>query len=422
MKAHLCRVFLVLLSITCASAETAEPIRPFKVQVNDSVLTDLGKRLENTRWPDQVRDSGWEYGIDLGYMKEMVEYWRTKYDWRAQERKLNSLPQFKTRIDGLDLHFLHVRSPHAAARPLVLVHGWPGSVWEFYKIIPMLTEPEKHGGRAEDAFHIVCPSLLGFGFSQIPKERGWNMARMSEVIAKLMARLGYDKYGAQGGDWGGGIVRWLAEHDGGHCIGAHSNFPSGGPPRKDAMRGVTKKEYERYQRRRRELAGHKAYAGFQATRPLTLGYGLNDSPSGLAAWVIDKFWAWSDHGGDLSKSYTRDELLTNVMIYWVTNSMSSAVRIYYESSRDSPRPKSMTPFKESGPAAPLGFAQFPKEINVLPRAWVERRYGKRLVHWSEMPRGGHFASFETPKLLAEDVRKFFSGLRKAPAISDPKDG
>src|SRR5262249_35011149 len=237
------------------------------------------------------------------------------------------------------------------ALPLVMVHGWPGSFYEFHKIMGPLTDPVAHGGKAEDAFHVVCPSLPGFGFSSKPKERGWSSQRMAEVIATLMARLGYDRYGAQGGDWGSGIALWLASGDGGHCIGAHSNFPTGSQPKDDPWRGVSDKERARLEQRAKELNDHRAYAVMQGTRPLTLGYGLNDSPAGLAAWVIDKFWAWSDHAGNLDNSFTKDDLLTNVMIYWVTESMSSSTRIYYESSHNNPRPKSMTPFASKGKAA-----------------------------------------------------------------------
>jgi epoxide hydrolase len=403
---------VVSLTAVPQTADT-DAIRPFTIDVDESVLADLGRRLVATRWPDQIAGTGWDYGVDVGTMRQLVDYWLHGYDWREQERRLNEFPQFKTRIDGINLHFLHVRSPHPDAQPLVLVHGWPGSFYEFYKIIPMLTEPENYGGRAEDAFHVVCPSLPGFGFSEMPQEPGWNSQRMAEVIAKLMARLGYDSYGAQGGDWGGGIVRWLASNDGGHCIGAHNNFPPGSPPADDPMRGVTQEELDRFNRRREELADHKGYSTIQGTRPLTLGYGLNDSPAGLAAWVVDKFQAWSDHHGNLENSFTKGELLTNVMIYWVTETMPSSARIYFESRHDLPRPASMTPFERSGPAAPVGYALFPKEINVPPRAWVERNSGGHLVHWTEMPRGGHFAALETPELLAEDVRAFFHTVRSS---------
>lgn len=407
---------LACLLATAAPAGRAAPgepeaVRPIRIQVPDSALRDLKQRLARTRLPDQVAGSGWDYGVDMATMRRLLAYWRKDYDWRRQEKALNALPQYRTSIDSLDIHFVHVRSREKNALPLLLVHGWPGSFYEFHKVIGPLTDPAAHGGRPEDAFHVVCPSLPGFGFSSKPNEPGWSSQRMAEVFAKLMARLGYDRYGAQGGDWGSGIVRWLAGNDGGHCVGAHSNFPPGSPPREDPMRGVSEAEFQRYQRRNQELADHKAYGAIQGTRPLTLGYALNDSPAGLASWIVDKFWAWSDHGGRLENSFTPDELLTNVMLYWVTESMPAATRIYYESSHNLPRPKSMTPFTPSGRPAPLGFALFPKEINVPPRAWVERSAGAAMIHWTEMPRGGHFAALEQPALLVEDVRKFFRKLR-----------
>lgn len=406
---------LLLLAVTVTSprfATAEDEIRPFRIHVEDAALDDLQERLARTRWPHQIPGSGWDYGVDVAYVKALVAHWCDGYDWRKHERELNALPQFTTELEGLTLHFIHVRSPHENALPLLLVHGWPGSVAEFQKIIPMLTEPEKFGGRAEEAFHVVAPSLPGFGFSSAPKEPGWNSRRMAEVFAKLMARLGYERYNAQGGDWGGGIVRWLAANDGDHCIGAHSNFPGANRPATAPMRDVTDAEMARFQQRNAELADHKAYGAIQGTRPLTLAYALNDSPAGLAAWIVDKFWAWSDHGGDLDRSFTKDELLTNIMLYWVTQSMPSATRIYYESRHDLPRPTSMTPFTAGAKSAPMGFALFPKEINVPPRAWVERAYSDTLIHWTEMPRGGHFAAMEQPELLAGDVRLFFRKVRQ----------
>jgi len=405
-------VTIALLPLGLAAAQDQAAIKPFQIAVPDDVLRDLQERLARTRWPDQIEGTGWEYGVPLSEMKPLVEFWRTGYDWRGQERKLNELNQFTTRIDGLDIHFVHVRSKEPGALPLVITHGWPGSFVEFQKIIGPLTDPVAHGGKAEDAFHVVCPSLPGFGFSSKPAERGWSSQRMAEVIAKLMARLGYERYGAQGGDWGSGVTRWLASADGGHCIGGHSNFPSGGQPMDDPMRGVTPQEMERMQQRRRELADQYGYSSIQGSRPLTLGYGLNDSPAGLAAWIIDKFWAWSDHGGKLENSFTKDELLTNVMIYWVTETMPSATRIYFESQHNLPRPASMSAFQNTGRPAPMGFVLFPKEINVPPRAWVERAMGGSLFHWTEMPKGGHFAALEQPQLLAQDVRAFFAKVRK----------
>jgi len=407
----------LLLSSTLALAQSPSKapapaaIIPFKIQVPDSTLRDLKDRLAHTRWPDQSETSGWDYGVDPTYLKELVEYWRAKYDWRRHEKLLNQFPQFTTEIDGVQIHIIHVRSPHTNALPLVMVHGWPGSVYEFHKIINRLTEPEKYGGKAEDAFHVICPSLPGFGFSGKPKEAGWSSTRMAEAIAKLMARLGYTRYGAQGGDWGGGITRWLAVTDGAHCIGGHSNFPSGNQPSTEPMRGVTEQEIARSQQRSKELNDQRAYGQIQGSRPQTLGYGLNDSPAGLAAWVVDKFWAWSDHGGKLENSFSKDELLTNIMIYWVTQSMPSSMRIYYEFQHNNPRPPSMTPFQGGGKPSSMGFALFPKEINLPPRAWVERSLGTQLTHWTEMPRGGHFAALEQPDLLAGDIRLFFRSLR-----------
>jgi epoxide hydrolase len=376
-----------------------ERIEPFKITVKDAALRDLQDRLARTRWPNQIDGTGWEYGVPVDTMKELLTYWRSKYDWRDQEKKLNQLDQFTTRIDGLDIHFLHVRSKEKNALPLVLVHGWGTSCFDFRKMIGPLTDPVAHGGKAEDAFHVVCPSLPGFAYSSKPEERGWSPERMAEVIAKLMARLGYDRYGAQGGDWGGTVTQWLAANDGAHCIGTHGNMPMGDRPRDNPMRGVTPKELERYEQRQKEWGEHSAYFGVHSTRPLTLGYGLNDSPAALASWLVDKYWVWSDHGGKLDNSFTNDELLTNVMIYWITESVPSSLRIYYESSHKLPRPKSMTPFESKGKPAPLGFASFPKEISVPPRAWVERRWGERLIHWTEMPRGGHWVALEQPQLL-----------------------
>jgi microsomal epoxide hydrolase len=395
----------VLLGAASALAQEVPAIKPFTIAVPDAALTDLRERLAQTRWPDQIPGSGWQHGPDTAYMKSLCEHWRTGFDWRAQEARLNQWPQFTTSLDGLELHFIHARSKHEKATPLLLVHGWPGSFVEFIHLLPMLTEPEKHGGTAEDAFHVVVPSLPGFGFSSKPREAGWSSQRMAEVIAKLMARLGYQKYGAQGGDWGGGIVRWLAANDE-RCLGAHSNFPPtgrGGQP--------TAAETERAQTRNAELADHKAYAAMQGTRPLALAYGLNDSPAGLAAWIVDKFWAWSDHGGDLESSFRKDDLLANITLYWVTETMPSAVRIYYESSHDAPRPSTMTPFPtRTSPPAPMGFALFPKEINVPARSAAEQSV-PNVIHWTEFPRGGHFAALEQPEALARDVRAFFGKVR-----------
>ncbi|MGQ0636939.1 MAG: epoxide hydrolase family protein [Planctomycetaceae bacterium] len=385
----------------CCGADETDAVRPFKIEVPEADLVDLRERLTRTRWPDALDNSGWTYGADLAYMQQLVEYWRTTFDWRAQEQKLNQFPQFKTRIDGLDLHFLHVRSKHADAMPLVLLHGWPGSFFEFYKMIGPLTDPTAHGGQASDAFHVVIPSLPGFGFSDKPREPGWSVYRMAEPIAKLMARLGYTRYAAQGGDWGSAIAGWLGRHDSEHVAGVHLSSLPVAQPAQNPWDGVSPAERERMEKRQKELQSHFGYAQIQGTRPLTIGYALNDSPVGQAAWIVDKFYVWSDNDGDLEKVFTKDELLTNVMIYWVTRSAPSSARIYFERG----------PYTGNRPVGkvPIGCALFPREIGVPPRKWVEAQLN--VTHWTEMPRGGHFAALEAPDLLTDDVRKFFRTVR-----------
>jgi len=404
---------LLALSASCAGAPpptTTEPvgdaIRPFKIHVDESVLADLRLRLDRTRMPAAPEGAGWEMGVPTAYMKDLLARWRDGYDWRAAERNLNRFDQFVTRVDGIDLHFIHQRSKHANALPIVLTHGWPGSIAEFLEVIGPLTDPEAYGGKAEDAFHVICPSLPGYGFSSKPKDRGWNVNRMADAILVMMDRLGYPKFGAQGGDWGRSITENLARDP--RCIGIHLQFPPGQPAQgADPKEGITPEEYERWQKRRAELSDHYAYGAIQGTRPLTLGYGLNDSPAGLAAWIVDKFWAWSDHGGNLDSKFSKDRLLTNIMIYWVGETMPSSVRLYYESSH----PVAHTPLPRPArkDQVPVGVALFPKEIHIPARKWLEKKYN--LVHWTEMPRGGHFAAMEEPALYVEDVRKFFRPLR-----------
>lgn len=307
-----------------AASSTAPAAVPFRIAVPDAVLKDLKERLARTRFPDEIEGSGWDYGTNLGYLKELVSYWRTTFDWRAQERKLNQLPQFKISIDGIDLHFVHQRSSQPQATPLVLIHGWPGSFFEFTKIIGPLAEPARHGGRAEDAFHVVAVSLPGYGFSGKAREPGYSPRRVARLIAELMARLGYTRYGAQGGDWGGIIIRQLGLVDPDHLIGLHSNFciagpaPAGGNSSDEAPPD----ELKRLEARRALLATETAYSQLHATKPQSLGYGLNDSRAGLAAWIVEKFRTWSDSGGDVEKRFSKDEILTNVMIYWVTESIT----------------------------------------------------------------------------------------------------
>ena len=372
---------------------------PFKIHVTDDVLQDLQLRLARSRLPDQIDDAGWQYGTDLAYLKELTKYWRTQYDWRVHEATLNRFAQFKTNLDGYDLHFVHQRSKHPHARPLVLLHGWPGSFFEFYKIVDALTDPESHGGQARDAFHVIIPSLPGFGFSEKPRDKGWNNGRIAQTIAKLMARLGYDRYSAQGGDWGATIATWLGRNDADHCTAIHINFviASSNTPGSKAFDGLTEAEINRVQERQQFMAEERGYSQIQGTNPQTLGYGLNDSPTGLAAWIVEKFRSWSDCQGDLEQVFTKDELLTNIMIYWTTETITSSTRIYYETRH------SRSPGTQGRVQIPVGCALFPKELVYAPRKWAENRF--HVTHWTEMPRGGHFAALE--QLLLTDIRKFF---------------
>ena len=377
-------------------------ITPYTIRVPDAVLTDLKTRLAMTRFPDEIAGSGWDYGTNLAYLKELVAYWQTRFDWRAQERRLNQLPQYTTNIDGLEIHFVHQRSPVPAAMPLALTHGWPGSIFEFTKIIGPLTDPARHGGQAADAFHVVAISLPGFGFSGRPDARGYSPERMAGIIATLMARLGYTRYGVQGGDWGGIISRIVALKDPTHVAGLHLNFcTAGAPPGDNPNADVPAAELTLMQERNAYMENERGYQQIQATKPQTLGYGLNDSPAGLAAWIIEKFRSWCDCDGDIEKKFTKDELLTNVMIYWATQTAASSTRIYYENR--------VAGGVQGRVTVPTACALFPKEITTPPRKWVEARYN--LVRWTPMPRGGHFAALEEPVLLVDDIRAFFRTIR-----------
>jgi pimeloyl-ACP methyl ester carboxylesterase len=384
------------------AAREGAAVVPFKIHVADDVLRDLKARLARTRFPDDIGGAGWDYGTNLPYLKELVTYWRDTFDWRAQERRLNQFDQFKTNIDGLDIHFIHQRSKEPNALPLVLTHGWPGSVVEFTKVIGPLTDPVKYGGRAEDAFHVVALSLPGFGFSDKPRAPGYSPERMAKTIAALMARLGYTRYGAQGGDWGGIINRIVALNDASHVAGLHLNFCLAGPPPGDNPNAdVPAAELQRMQARNTYMENERGYSQIQATKPETVGYALNDSPAGLAAWIVEKFHAWCDCQGNVESRFSKDELLTNITLYWTTQTAASSARIYYENRVAGPVAGKVT--------VPTACALFPKEISTPPRRWVEARYN--LTRWTEMPRGGHFAALEQPELLVDDIRAFFRDLR-----------
>jgi microsomal epoxide hydrolase len=384
----------------------SEAIEPFRIDVPDAVLDDLRERLGRARWPDQIEDVGWDYGTELGYLRELCEYWREKFDWRAREAALNRFDQYTTTIDGQSFHFIHQRSPEPGALPLVMTHGWPGSVFLFHKVLGPLTDPVAHGGSASDAFHVVCPSLPGYGWSGPTQERGWDVRRVADAEAQLMARLGYSHYGAQGGDWGAIITTQLGLVDAAHLAGIHLNMVVAGPPPgdKNPTEGLSPKELQGLADIGAFQKNETGYQQIQGSKPQTLGYGLNDSPVGLAAWIVEKFRTWSDCNGDVESRYTKDELLTNITIYWVTQTINSSMRLYYETMKAG----------RFGPAdgrieVPTGCAIFPKEIIRPPRRWAEARFNVK--HWAEYDSGGHFAALEEPELLVEDVRSFFRKVR-----------
>jgi pimeloyl-ACP methyl ester carboxylesterase len=388
-------------------AAADESITPVRIDVPQADLDDLRQRLARTRWPDELRGAGWDYGVPRDYLRELADYWRTSYDWRAQEAKLNAHPQFTTTIDGQQIHFLHIRSAEPHALPLVLTHGWPGSVAEFLDVIGPLSDPASYGGDPGDAFHLVIPAIPGFGFSGPTRERGWSTKRTARAWAELMRRLGYERYGAQGGDWGAIISPELGRIDGGHVVGVHVNaatagfIPWGGVDPAE-LATFTAVEKARISRLQQFLGEGNAYFQIQATRPQTLAYGLTDSPAGQLAWIVDKFSAWSDTQTGLpEEAVNRDAMLTNVMLYWLTGTAGSAARSYYENMH-------MMPDYGQPPATtPTGVAAFARDIAI-------RRYGEQannIIHWSDFDQGGHFAALEMPELLTEDIRTFFRRLR-----------
>ncbi|MEV6058676.1 epoxide hydrolase family protein [Nocardia asteroides] len=383
----------------------SDEIVPFRIEVDAAELTDLRRRLADTRWPAQQPGAEWSRGVPVAYLRELAEYWRTGYDWRAAEAELNGYPQFVTEIDGQRVHFLHVRSARPDATPLLLTHGWPGSVVEFLDVIGPLTDPGAHGGDPADAFHLVIPSLPGFGFSGPVRESGWDAARIGRAWVELMRRLGYQRYGAQGGDWGAFITPEVARAGGDRVIGVHVNaatfgfLPSG--PVSDADKAtMTPAELARLDRLALFKGEGNGYFRIQSTRPQTLSYGLHDSPVGQLAWIVEKFKEWTFPADGLPEAAVdRDRLLTNVMVYWLTGTAGSSAALYYESMHS-----------RSWPSAPLttptGVAVFAEDLAI-------RRYAEpnaHIVHWSEFDRGGHFAAMEAPELLVGDIRAFFRAL------------
>lgn len=382
----------------------SDAVRPFRVEIPQTQLDELAQRLAATRFPDQIPDTGWDYGTELSYLKELVSYWRDKFDWRVQEARLNAFDQFSTEIDGQRIHFIHQRSKHENARPLLISHGWPGTVVEFLDVIGPLTDPEAHGGQAEDAFHVIAPSLPGYGFSEPTRTRGWDAQRIAEAWAVLMARLGYPRYIGQGGDWGAIVTTNLAIADKSHVDAIHLNMPFALPPPGDPMQGLTDTEKADLAAYQQFEADETGYQRIQGTKPQTLGVGLNDSPAGLAAWIVEKFRTWSDCDGDVESVYTKDQLLANISVYWLTQTITSSTRLYYEVFKGG-RLALLTNRVE----VPTGVARFPKEIMRFPRSWVERHYD--VVHWTNFEKGGHFAAMERPKLFVDELRTFARVLR-----------
>ena len=377
-------------------------IERFEIRIDDSVLDDLRNRLALTRLPDQIDGTGWEYGIPEDYLRDLVEYWRDTYDWRAQEERLNELAHFRTWIDGQSIHFIHARSAHADAFPVLLMHGWPGSVVEFLDVIPRLTDPEAHDGSAADAFHVIAPSLPGYGFSEPTRTRGWGPSRVAAAFTELMDRLGYTRYGAQGGDWGAQVATRIGALDPQHCVGIHLNMPlADRPDEPEPLSDAEQADLAVIAHFRREESG---YAQEQGTKPQTLGVALNDSPAGLLAWIVEKFRTWSDCDGHPENAFTRDQMITNVMTYWVTQTITSSMRLYWERLHGDAQEQ-----EHEFVGLPTGVARYPKEPLRIPRPWVERRYN--VTHWADMPRGGHFAAMEQPALFVDDLRIFFRTVR-----------
>jgi pimeloyl-ACP methyl ester carboxylesterase len=380
-----------------------EDVRPFRIEVPDAVIEDLRARLRNTRWPEPETVTDWSQGTPLAYTRELCRYWLEDYDWPAASARLNQFPQFTTAIDGLDIHFIHVRSPHPDATPLVLTHGWPGSVAEFRAVIGPLTDPVAHGGSAVDAFHVVCPSLPGYGFSGKPATAGWGAERIADAWDQLMGRLGYERYGAQGGDWGSLVTMNLAWHHPDHLVGIHLNMVPGAGPADRAAADLTDAERSSLA----ALAEHQktgtGYSKQQSTRPQSVGYGLVDSPAALAGWIVEKFYAWTDNDGDPASAVSADDLLDNLMLYWLPAAGASAARLYWES---------LSRFRGAAPiTVPAGCSIFPAEIYRPSRRWAEPLFTD-LRYWNELDKGGHFAAFEQPEAFIAEVRAAFGAFRR----------
>ena len=388
-----------------SAAETV--IVPFRALVPDAELEDLRDRLRRTRWPEAEPVSDWSQGVPRDYLQDLCRYWAEDYDWRVTEARLNAVPQFRTRVDGLDVHYLHRRSPHPSAVPLVLTHGWPGSVLEFLDLLDPLTDPTAHGGAEEDAFDVVVPSLPGYGFSGRPTTTGWGVDRIAGAWAQLMERLGYHRYGAAGSDWGTSISSALGRLDPDHVAGIHLVPPLAGPDPADPS-PPTASERSALGALERRARQESAYSEIHRTKPQTIGYALVDSPAALCAWIVEKMWSWTDHDGDLHSVLTRDRVLDDVSLYWFTQTAASSARLYAESIDEVSRWISGADAEQV--TVPTGASIFGAEVPRPSRRWVERRYPD-LRYWAEHTRGGHFAAWEAPDALVGDLRGFFRQLR-----------
>jgi pimeloyl-ACP methyl ester carboxylesterase len=385
----------------------SDHVTPFRIEIPDAELRDLRERLRRTRWAEEATVEGWSQGVPRAYMQELCDYWAEQYDWRATEARLNALPQFRTEVNGIGIHFIHIRSPYADALPLVITHGWPGSIVEFLKVIGPLTDPAAHGGDAADAFHVVCPSLPGYGFSDKPAQRGWNVQRIADAWTRLMARLGYERYGAQGSDWGTSISASVGQRDGDHVAGIHLTPPLA-PPDPATFDDLTERERAALASLEHSAEWDSGYSQEHATRPQTIGYALVDSPAALCAWIIEKFWAWTDCDGHPENVLTRDELLDNLMLYWLPRTGASSARLYWESIRQVN--EWISGRSEDTVSVPTGCSIFPKELQRPSRRWAEKRF-LDIRYWNEPERGGHFAAFEQPELFVDEVRAFFRLVR-----------
>ena len=377
----------------------SEAVTKFRVDIPAPALADLRARLDATRWPEKETVDDWSEGVPLAKMEALTQYWRSGYDMRRLERQLNAVPQYRTRIDGLGIYFLHIQSKHPNALPIILTHGWPGSVIEFLKVVAPLTDPTAHGGKADDAFHVVVPSLPGFGFSDKPAERGWGLPRIARAWAVLMKRLGYANYVAQGGDWGAGVTTWMAKQHVEGLKAVHLNLPILFPP---PLEGEPSPE-EKAALGKLIAYGEtgSAYARLQGTRPQTIGYSLSDSPVGQAAWIYEKLAQWSDPD-EGPEHLTRDEILDNIMLYWLSNTAASSARLYFESFA--------TDFSTQKLDIPVAVSVFPGELYRPLKVWGERTYSK-LYYWNEVAKGGHFAAFEQPEIFVAELRRSFAQFR-----------